>query len=77
LEELSESPLPGARYAHDVVGRRLAAVEAEAAALDTVRIREAVEALERWDHGYEEEVSVADGAFLDRAEVLALLRGAD
>ena len=31
LTELSESPLPGARYAHDVVGRRLAAIEEEAA----------------------------------------------
>lgn len=31
LDELAESPLVGARYAHDVVSRRIAAVEAEAA----------------------------------------------
>ena len=31
LAELSENPLPGARYARSVVARQLAAVEAEAA----------------------------------------------
>jgi hypothetical protein len=29
LDELAESPLPGARYAHEVVRRRLAAIEEE------------------------------------------------
>lgn len=32
LDELSEPPLPGARYARDVVRRRLPAIEAEARA---------------------------------------------
>ena len=50
LDELAESPLPGARYAHHVVGLRLAAIEAEAVA-SWLASPEAEEALARALHG--------------------------
>ena len=61
LDELAESPLDGARYAHHVVGLRIAAIEAEAVAAERDRIRAAVEGLHReppprrvvWWNGYE------------------------
>ncbi len=37
LAELSESPLPGARYAYDVVSQRIEAVESDAVALERQR----------------------------------------
>lgn len=40
LDELAESPLPGARYARDVVARRLEAIEREATVIDEVRLRD-------------------------------------
>lgn len=41
LSELSENPLPGARYAHDVVEARLSVVETQAAEAERARLREA------------------------------------
>jgi hypothetical protein len=50
LGELSESPLPGARYAHHVASLRIAAIEAEAAAIVT----------DRWLNNIEEAASSSD-----------------
>ena len=52
LDELSESPLPGARYARDVVALRVAAIEQEArstADAEIERLTKAVEA--EWYNG--------------------------
>ena len=46
LAELAESPLPGARYAHDVVTRRLPAIEAEAVAARNAEIAAVVRGLD-------------------------------
>lgn len=53
---------------------RLDAVLAEAASAPSVtRLREAVEALQGWEHGYEDVVPWPGGAWVERDAVLALL----
>lgn len=46
LAELSESPLPGARYAYSFIADRLDAIEAEAIERERARLAEKVEGLE-------------------------------
>jgi hypothetical protein len=81
LDELAESPLPGARYARDVVSRRIAAIEAEARAV-TIRELDAkyaaramsttTEALGN-DKGWEYAVASRVGSLLDEAVISGVL----
>ena len=71
LDELAENPLPGARYAHDVVRRRLAAIEAEAVAAERARIAEAVRGLPSGVG----RVGSRSVSVVDRAAILAILEG--
>jgi hypothetical protein len=69
LDELAESPLDGARYAHHVVGLRLAAIEAEAAALALDAAVGRVENIGTSQFRGDTRV------FIDRRAILAALRG--
>ena len=76
LDELSESPLPGARYAHDVVSRRLAAIEdwafaaGRAAALDFEELATALFEVRWWERCSD------DGAGFTTGELARELRAA-